>query len=148
MENAVPLPQTAYPGKTVIIIGEDDGNGQLIAYISDAVGDLDNGKLYVLKRTNDDPVETSMTFAGHYDVEFVEIENAKTLTGAQIAAKTVEKKAIQFARVEDLDYRKDGKGREVCFAATGVSEADKVTPVWTKTMWGRVYRLTMDEKIP
>ncbi len=27
MENAVPFPKDAYPGKPVIAIGEDDGNG-------------------------------------------------------------------------------------------------------------------------
>jgi hypothetical protein len=145
MENAVPLPKDAFPGKTVIIIGEDSGNGQLIAYVSNTVGDLDNGKLYVLKRTNSDPVETNMTAGQQYDVELVEIENAKTLTGAQIAAQTVAKNAIQFARVEDVDYRKggNGAGREVYFTATGVSQSDKVTPVTGFTMWGRVYKLTM-----
>jgi len=145
MENAVPLPKDAFPGKTVIIIGEDSGNGQLIAYISNTVGDLDNGKLYVLKRTSGDPVETNMTSGQQYDVEMVEIENAKTMTGAQIAAQTVAKNAIQFARVEDVDYRKggNGAGREVYFTATGVSQSDKVTPVTGFTMWGRVYKLTM-----
>jgi len=149
MENAVPLPKDAFPGKTVILIGEDEssrvGAGQLIAYVSNTVGDLDNGKLYVLKRTSADPVETSMVAGQQYDVEFVEIENAKTLTGAQIAAQTVTKSAIQFARVEDVDYRKggNGAGREVYFTATGVSQSDKVTPVTGFTMWGRVYKLTM-----
>ncbi|MGE8342100.1 MAG: hypothetical protein ACN6OI_13810, partial [Flavobacterium sp.] len=52
MENAVPLPKEAYPGKTVILIGEDQSYatshvsaGQLIMYVS-TVGDLSNGKLY------------------------------------------------------------------------------------------------------
>ncbi|MBT9394640.1 hypothetical protein KLP40_15825 [Hymenobacter sp. NST-14] len=149
MENAVPLPKDAFPGKTVILIGEDEssrvGAGQLIAYVSNTVGDLDNGKLYVLKRTSGDPIETSMATGQQYDVEFVEIEDAKTLTGAQIAAQTVTKSAIQFARVEDVDYRKggNGAGREVYFTATGVSQSDKVTPVTGFTMWGRVYKLTL-----
>ncbi|MBC7919914.1 MAG: hypothetical protein H7Z75_02390 [Ferruginibacter sp.] len=150
MENAVPLPKDAFPGKTVVIIGEDDGNGQLVAYVSDAVGDLENGKLYVLKRTNQDPVETSMDLGGTYEVEFVEIEDAKTLTGSQIAAQTVAKNAIQFARVEDVDYRKggNGNGREIYFTATGVSQADRLTPVEGKTMWGRVYQLNLDADNP
>ncbi|WP_426492215.1 hypothetical protein [Hymenobacter sp. 102] len=145
MENAVPLPKDAFPGKTVILIGEDSGNGQLIAYVSNTVGDLDNGKLYMLKRTSADPVETNMVAGQQYDVEFVEIDNAKTSTGAQIAAQSVAKNAIQFARVEDVDYRKggNGAGREVYFTATGVSQSDKVTPVTGFTMWGRVYKLTL-----
>lgn len=148
MENAVPLPQAAFPGKTVIIIGEDDSNGQLVAYVSDRVGDLDGGKLYQLRRTNLDPVETHMALGGSYDVEFAEVENAAQLTGAQIAARSVENKAIQFARVEDVDYRKSGGGREVFFTATGVSQSDGRTPVDGKTMWGRVYCLKMDENNP
>jgi hypothetical protein len=58
--------------------------------------------------------------------------------------------AIQFARVEDIDYRKGGgaNGREIYFTATGVSQPDKVTPVPGKTMWGRVYKLNLDAANP
>ncbi|MEP6929418.1 MAG: hypothetical protein ABI850_05375, partial [Flavobacterium sp.] len=59
MENAVPLTKDAYPGKTIIIIGEDQSYttahasaGQLIMYMSNTVGDLSNGKLYALKRAD------------------------------------------------------------------------------------------------
>ncbi|WP_026995795.1 hypothetical protein [Flectobacillus major] len=150
MENAVPLPKDAFSGKTVVIIGEDDSNGQLIAYVSNTVGDLKDGKLYFLKRTNNDPIETNIQLGQQYDVEFVEIENAKSLTGAQIAALSVEKKAIQFARVEDVDYGKGSasKNRDVYFTATGVSQSDKKTPVDGKTMWGRVYHLALDASNP
>jgi hypothetical protein len=74
MENAVPLPKDAYAGKTVIIIGEDSGDGQLIAYVADKVGDLTNGKYYVLRRTTQNTVETDMIKGNQYAVEFVEIE--------------------------------------------------------------------------
>ncbi len=150
MENAVPLPKDAYPGKTVVIIGEDDGDGQLLAYVSNTVGDLQNGKLHFLRQTNLNTVETDMKQGQTYDVEFVEVNNVLTSTGVQIAAQSVEKKAIQFARVEDVDYRKGGgaASREVFFTATGISQADKVTPVAGKTMWGRVYRLVMDAANP
>jgi len=150
MENAVPLHKDAYPGKTVIMIGEDDSDGQLLAYVSNTVGDLQNGKLYFLRRTNSDVVETNMKKGEMYDVEFVEVDNAKNLTGAQIASLSVQKKAIQFARVEDIDYGKGSaaNNRNVYFTATGVSQADKVTPVDGKTMWGRVYQLAMDANDP
>lgn len=150
MENAVPLPKDAFPGKTVILIGEDDTNGQLLAYVSNTVGDLDNGKLYFLRQINQDPIETSMTMGKTYDVEFVEVENAKTLTGAQITALSVTKKAIQFARVEDIDYRKGGgaNGRELFFTATGVAANGGTTPIDGKTMWGRVYRVVLNENDP
>jgi hypothetical protein len=150
MENAVPLPKNAYPGKTVVIVGEDNSDGQLLAYVSNTVGDLQNGKLYFLRRTNQDVVETNMTQGQTYDVEFVEVDDAKTQTGVQIAAQSVAKKAIQFARVEDIDYRKGSaaNGRDVFFTATGIAQADRKTPVVGKTMWGRVYRLQMDAADP
>lgn len=149
-ENAVPLPKDAFAGKTVIVIGEDDTNGQLVLYVSDAVGDLNNGKLYALRRTNQESVETDMKKGNSYDVEFVPFDNVKSSTGTELQAQTVDKKMIQFARVEDIDYRKGGNGvgREIYFTATGVSQADKVTPVAGKNMWGRVYRLNFDPANP
>jgi hypothetical protein len=150
MENAVPLNKQAYPGKTVILIGEDDTNGQVLLYVSNTPGDLDNGKLYMLKRTNGDPVETSMSTGTSYDVQWVEVPNVTTMTGAQIAAFSVANNALQLARVEDLDYRKGSAAhnREVYFTATGVSASDKVTPVAGKTMWGRVYKLNLNATDP
>ena len=149
-ENAVPLPKDAFPGKTVIIIGEDDTNGQLVAYVSETVGDLNNGKLYALRRTNQESVETDMVQGQSYDVEFVPFDDVKTSTGTQLQAQTVAKKMIQFARVEDIDYVKggNGAGREIYFTATGVSQADKITPVAGKNMWGRVYNLKFDASNP
>ncbi|GAB3242601.1 hypothetical protein GCM10027346_38940 [Hymenobacter seoulensis] len=150
MENAVPLNKQAYPGKTVIVIGEDDSNGQVLLYVSNSPGDLDNGKLYMLKRATGDPVETNLTLGESYDVQWVEVPEAKTMTGAQIAAFATANGVLQLARVEDLDYRKGSAehNRELYFTATGVSEADKVTPVAGKTMWGRVYRLNLDATNP
>ncbi len=149
-ENAVPLPKNSYPGKTVIMIGEDESDGQLAMYVSNTQGDLQNGKVYVLKRTNNDPVETNMSKGTSYDVEFVELDNVKTSTGAQLQQQTVAKNALMLARVEDIDYRKGSaaNGREVYFTATGVSQGDKVTPVSGKTMWGRVYKLVLNENDP
>lgn len=145
-ENAVPLPKEAYPGKTAIFIGEDDSNGQINLYLSNTIGDLVSGKLYMMRRTNLNAVETDMAINTTYDVEFVEYENVNSSTGAQLAAQTVSKGALQLARVEDLDY---GKGsvaanRTVYFVSTGISQSDKVTPVDGKTMWGRVYKLELD----
>ena len=149
-ENAVPLPKAAYPGKTVIIIGEDESDGQLAMYLSNGHGETKNGKLYVMKRSNNDPVETNILKGQSYDVEFVELDNVKASTGAQLQQQTVDKKALMLARVEDIDYRKGSgaNGREIYFTATGVSQADKVTPVSGKTMWGRVYKLVLDANDP
>lgn len=152
MENAVPLPKDVSNGKTYILIGEDQSYstshqsaGQLIMYVSDAQGDLDNGKLYALKRTNNNTTETDMTKGSQYDVQFVEIPNAKNLTGAQINQKNMDNNAIRFSRVEDVDYRKGaGKGREIYFTATGES-SDGINPKAGLTMWGRVYKLVLDQ---
>lgn len=154
MENAVPLPKDAYAGKTAIIIGEDDGDGQLLLYLANSVGDLDNGLLHFLRRVDQNPIETDMVRGQSYDVEFVPVFNTAAeviaAKGTDIAAQSVKTKAIQFARVEDVDYRKGGGAgsREIYFTATGVSQSDKVTPVAGKTMWGRVYKLNMDAANP
>lgn len=143
-ENAVPLPKDAFPGKTVIILGEDAGDGQVYLYVSNTLGDLENGKLYALRRTNLDQIETNMTKGSQYDVEFVEVPNAKNLTGTEIENLNSTLKSIQFARVEDLDYRKGGgaNGRELYFVATGISGQPN------KTYWGRVYRLKLNAGNP
>ena len=143
-ENAVPLPKAAYAGKTVIILGEDAGNGQVYLYVSNTVGDLDNGKLYVLRRVDQNQIETAMTWNNNYPVEFVEVPNAKNLTGAEIENLNTSLKSIQFARVEDLDYRKGtaANNRELYFVATGVAGSTE------KTYMGRMYQLKLDANDP
>lgn len=143
-ENYVPLTKNAYPGKTVVIVGEDASNGQVYLYVSNTVGDLDNGKLYVLRRTDLNQIETSMTWNNNYPVEFVEVPNAKNLTGTEIENLNSGLKSIQFARVEDLDYRKGSatNNREIYFTATGVSGSTE------KTYMGRVYQLKLDANDP
>lgn len=152
MENAVPLPKDVSNGKTYVLIGEDQSYstshqsaGQLIMYVGTTQGDLDNGKLYALKRTNNNYTETDIVKGSSYDVEFVEIPNAKNLTGAQINQKNIDNNAIRFSRVEDVDYRKGaGKGREIYFTATGESN-DGINPKPGFTMWGRIYKLVLNE---
>lgn len=144
MENALPLAKDAFPGKTVVLMGEDDSNGQVMVYISNTIGDLNNGKLYFLRRKDLNTVETNMNPGSTYDVELVEADNFKDASGAEMQAQAVAKNAIQFARVEDLDYRKGGggKSREVYFVSTGVANTTG------KTMWGRMYRLIFDASNP
>ncbi|MCF8321900.1 MAG: DUF839 domain-containing protein [Flavobacterium sp.] len=143
-ENSVPLNKNAYPGKTVIICGEDASNGQVYLYVSNTVGDLDNGKLYVLRRTDLNQIETAMTWNNNYPVEFVEVPNAKNLTGPEIENLNSSLKSLQLARVEDLDYRKGSaaNNREIYFVSTGVSGSTE------KTYMGRMYQLKLDANDP
>ncbi len=149
-ENAVPLPKQAYAGKTVVVIGDDDsgaGGGQVGLYVGTSVGDLDNGKLYALARTNNNVRERDMVAGQSYDVVFREIPNAKTLTGAQINSTVNAFGAISFGRVEDVDYRKGGTGREVYFAVTGQNNTG-VNADNSRSKYGRIYRLTLDAADP
>lgn len=143
-ENAVPLPKDAFPGKTVVILGEDASNGQVYLYVSNTPGDLDNGSLYVLRRKDGNQIETAMTKGGSYDVEFVEVPNAKSLSGTEIEGLNQTLKSIQFGRIEDLDYRKGGgdAARNIYFSATGVVNQPE------KTYWGRVYHLSLNAGNP
>ena len=88
-ENALPLRTSAYKGKTVVVIGDDDSGtygGQVFMYVSNSVGDLTGGSLYMLKRNDDNQREKDMEVSKTYPVSFVKIDNHTTLTGAQINA--------------------------------------------------------------
>ncbi|MCD9016994.1 hypothetical protein K7P01_15775 [Fulvivirgaceae bacterium QH1ED-6-2] len=145
-EQALPLPKTAFPDKTVVMIGDDDSSidgGQVAMYVSNTVGDLASGKLYVLRRKDLVTREKDMEEEDVVDIEFVEITGQTTMLGSEINAKATELKSIAFNRVEDLDYRKDGVGREVYFNVTGNSAntADR-------SQYGRTYRIVLNENNP
>jgi hypothetical protein len=152
-ENAVPLPKTAYVGKTAILIGDDDSGanaGQLALYLSNTVGDLDNGSLYMLKRNDDIQNEMTMKVGTKFPVSFVQIPNHKALKGSEINAQVNTLKAIKFGRVEDVDYRKGtdaAAGREVYFNVTGQNNTG-VNADYSRTKYGRVYKLVMDATDP
>jgi hypothetical protein len=58
-ENALPLGHQRLQEKTVVVIGDDDSGtyGGSYLYVSNTVGDLANGSLYMMKRTNDNQRE-------------------------------------------------------------------------------------------
>lgn len=151
-ENAVPLHKNAFPGKTVIIIGDDDSGaegGQVLLYVSNTVGDLTNGKLYTLRRKDLNIKERDMLEGTGYDVEFVEIPNAATLTGRQLQVAAAGLSSIRFGRVEDLDY---GKGtatanRDIYFNVTGQATTG-ANADFSRTKYGRVYKLALDATNP
>lgn len=151
-ENAVPLPKGSFSGKTIVMIGDDDSGtnaGQLAMYASNTVGDLENGLLYMLKRTDGNQREMDMKTGAKYPVEFAKIENHKSMTGAQINAQVNTLKGIKFGRVEDVDYGKgsDAKGREVYFNVTGQNNTG-TNADYSRSKYGRVYKLTMDAADP
>jgi hypothetical protein len=151
-ENALPLPKNAFAGKTVIVIGDDDSGtygGQVFMYVSNTVGDLQNGSLYMMKRNDDNQKEKDMVTGKTYPVTFVKIDNHTTLTGAQINASVNTLKAIKFGRVEDLDYRKGGNDadREVYFNVTGQAISGTNADA-SRTKYGRVYKLNLDKTNP
>ncbi|KAF2332473.1 PhoX family protein [Flavobacterium daemonense] len=151
-ENALPLRSSAYSGKTVVVIGDDDSGtygGQVFMYVSNTIGDLTNGSLYMLKRNDDNQREKDMETGKTYPVSFVKIDNHTTLTGAQINAAVNTLKAIKFGRVEDLDYRKGGGNadRELYFNVTGQATTG-TNADGSRTKYGRVYRLNLDAADP
>lgn len=151
-ENAVPLPKTAYAGKTVILIGDDDSGphgGQLAMYLANTVGDLSGGSVYVLARTDENPREMDIMSGQTYNVEFRKVDNHATLTGAQMNERSTALKSIAFGRVEDIDYRKGGgaNSREIYFNVTGQATTGPNAD-YSRTKYGRTYRLKMNDNDP
>ena len=151
-ENTVPLPKVAYPNRTVVIIGDDDSGaegGQVGMYLSNTVGDLDNGNLYVLARSDNNTRERDMVVGQSYPVQFRQIQNQRTLTGRQLNQATATVNAIRFARVEDVDYRKgsEANNREIYFVATGQNTTG-VNADYSRSKYGRAYRLRLDANNP
>jgi len=143
IENAVPLHKDAYQGKTIVLIGDDshgEAGGQLVMYKSDTVGDLENGELYALKMVNSNIKDNDLVDGGEFDVEFTQLSET---TYDALNTECVSKNVMAFNRVEDIDYRKDGDYREIYFNATGRTAYND-----TRTKYGRVYRLTLDENDP
>ncbi|NAS30485.1 hypothetical protein GTQ40_05855 [Flavobacteriaceae bacterium R38] len=144
-ENAVPLPQTAYDGRTVILLGEDDTTSGRITMYESSLGDLEGGNVYVLVVLDSDgnPItaENELGEGETFDVRFERIENAINMTGAEQELAADGFSAMPFKRVEDLDYRKGaGNERTVFFNVTG--SASSRNP--NGTTQGRVYRLDLD----
>lgn len=151
-ENALPLDKNAFPGKTVIVLGDDDsGNegGQVAMYLSETTGDLNNGSVYVLRRKDLNVREMDITSGNSYPVEFVKIDNISTLTGRQVNTTSAALGSIKFGRVEDVDYRRGNavKNRELYFTVTGQNYSG-TNADFSRTKYGRVYRLRLNATNP
>ncbi|MGB0525234.1 MAG: phosphatase [Flammeovirgaceae bacterium] len=144
-ENAVALGAAAYPGKTVILIGDDshgDAGGQLAMYVSETVGDLDNGKLYALKVGDGTVTENEIKVGTSFNVTFEELAER---TYSEINDEIIAKNLMGFNRVEDIDYRKGSaaNNREVYFNATGRNQYNDI-----RTKYGKTYKLVLDANDP
>ncbi len=146
-ENAVAIGKDAFPGKTVIFIGDDHSDnevpsGQLGMYVSDQ-GDLNNGKLYTLSVPNID-YEMGMIEGETYEAEFIEMEERDI---DLLDAEAKEKGAMGFSRLEDIDWRRGiaANQREIYLTVTG-RQRDAL--VGKGTIYGRVYKVVLDEEDP
>ncbi|MBD0402770.1 phosphatase [Flammeovirga sp. EKP202] len=147
IENAVPLNKNAFPDKTIVMIGDDshgDAGGQLVMYVSETVGDLDNGKLYALKVGDGTVTDNDLVAenAGEFDATFVELDER---TYDELNAEAISKNIMAFNRVEDIDYRRGSAAanREIYFTATGRTAYND-----TRTKYGRIYKLVLDANDP
>ncbi len=161
-ENAVPLPQNAFAGSTIIIGGDDDykfnagGGGSVTLYYSTG-GDaeFDNGDAYVLRLANGNdgqidgaPAdESDLEMGVDYAVEFVTVSDMPdTLdTVLEWDAASLAVNALEFVRVEDIDYGKgsDAANRTLYIAVTGRGPG-RGTP----NDWGTGYKLVLDPTDP
>ncbi|UXP31210.1 PhoX family protein [Reichenbachiella agarivorans] len=148
-ENAVAIGKDAYPGKTVVFIGDDESNdsepsGQLGMYVGNS-GDLEGGKLYGLKVTADGvSYEMDMVEGTSYSMEFVELtETNIDLLDAEAKTKGV----MGFSRLEDIDWRRGSaaNNREIYFAVTG---RNKVGLLDKGSLTGRVYKVVLNDTDP
>ncbi|WP_340063082.1 alkaline phosphatase PhoX [Ascidiimonas aurantiaca] len=148
-ENAVAIGKDAYPGKTVVIIGDDTSNnsipsGQLAMYVGNQ-GDLSGGDLYGLKVITEGIVhEMDMQEGISYDIVFEEYSE-RTLI--ELEEESRAKGIMGFSRVEDIDWRRGSaeNNREIYFAVTG-RKRDAL--LGKGTFYGRVYKVTLDPNDP
>ncbi|UTD14643.1 phosphatase [Tenacibaculum mesophilum] len=148
-ENAVAIGKDAYADKTVVFIGDDHSDnevpsGQLGMYVGDR-GDLEGGKLYGLKVTDEGiTYEVDMKEGTTYNASFVELTE-KNIDLLDAEAK--EKGVMGFSRLEDIDWRRGSakNNREIYFCVTG---RKKDGLVGKGTIYGRVYKVELNENDP
>ncbi|MFM1808711.1 MAG: hypothetical protein RLZZ242_1436 [Bacteroidota bacterium] len=147
VENAVALHKDAFPGKTVVMIGDDNSadnipQGAFGLYVGDH-GDLENGKLYGLKVPGM-KYEMEMKEGETYNFEMYEFQERAL---APLNQEGIDNEVMGFSRVEDIDWRRGSasNSREAYFAVTGRKKAglkDK------GTFYGRVYKIVFDASSP
>lgn len=154
-ENAVPMHKDAFPGKTVILIGDDDSNnsstaasgatgfGQFAVYIGNT-GDLDNGELFVMTRNDGKTTEMDMLPGSTVPVTMKKVNFNASTPFATFRDAVNALAPIGFGRVEDIDYRKGSAAnyREVYFNVTGQNNTGGNAD-YQRTKYGRTYKLNL-----
>ncbi|NHF60222.1 phosphatase [Flavobacteriaceae bacterium TP-CH-4] len=159
-ENAVVIGKNAYPGQTVVFMGDDDSNNTYpeahFAMYVGGLGDLNGGDLYVLrgKDTTETAIgggglkfEMGMIEGNTYEVEWVKV-NERTIN--ELNQEAIDSVAIGFQRIEDIDWRRGSaeNNRTVFFNATGRRRPDNPDLANRGTTFGRVYRLELNPDDP
>lgn len=159
-ENAVAIGKNAFPGQTVVFMGDDDSNDSYpeahFAMYVGGLGDLNSGDLYVLKGKN--PIETApgaggqlfemgMSEGTEYDVEWVKVTERSI---DELNQEAIDSLAIGFQRIEDIDWQRGSaeNNRNVYFNATGRYRSDNPDLADRGTTFGRVYKLELNESNP
>lgn len=147
VENAVVLHKDAFPGKTVVMIGDDNAandipQGAFGLYVGDQ-GDLENGKLYGLKVPGM-KYEMEMKEGQTYNFEMYEFQERAL---APLNQEGIDNEVMGFSRVEDIDWRRGSaaNSREAYFAVTGRKKdglKDK------GSFYGRIYKIVFDASSP
>ena len=134
--------------KTVIVSTEDAGAPSFVyMYVGtkqrrsasglDKNG-LTNGETYVLCSKNQHDNEGTFT-SGSLAVQWRKVDNAKTLSDAQLIAAVDALGAFGFVRVEDAEFDPAAPTRNLFLATTGGSFSNRL---------GRLYQLTMNPTNP
>lgn len=159
-ENAVVIGKDAYPGRTVVFMGDDDSNNTYpqahFAMYVGGLGDLSGGDLYVLRGKNQTETaigggglrfEMGMVEDNEYDVEWVRVTERSL---EELNQEAIDSVAIGFQRIEDIDWRRGSaeNNRTVFFNATGRRRSDNPDLANRGTTFGRVYRLELNPEDP
>ncbi len=159
-ENAVAIGKNAYPGQTVVFMGDDDSNNSYpeahFAMYVGGLGDLSGGELYMLrgKDTTETPIgggglkfEMGMVEGTEYDVEWVRVTER---TREELNQEGIDSVAIGFQRIEDIDWQRGSasNNRNVYFNATGRYRSDNPDLANRGTTFGRVYKLELNPDNP
>lgn len=147
VENAVVLHKDAFPGKTVVMIGDDNSDdsipqGAFGLYVGER-GDLETGKLYGLKVPGM-KYEMEMEEGKEYTFEMYEFQERAL---APLNQEAIDNEVMGFSRVEDIDWRRGSaaNAREAYFAVTGRKKAGLAGK---GTFYGRIYKIVFDAESP